>query len=127
MRLFYQRFPIFQTTGKLEWSHYCELLPLDDDLERSFYLKQCEIEAWSVKELHRQVKSMLFHRIALSKDKVCIPLSIVPPGPTTLRGYLAGNVGSIAPLFLYENHLFFAPPAVLIGKSPLGSEPRFLR
>jgi predicted nuclease of restriction endonuclease-like (RecB) superfamily len=69
MRLFYKRFPIFQTTGKLEWSHLCELLPLDDDLERSFYIKQCEIEGWGVRELHRQVKSMLFHRIALSKDK----------------------------------------------------------
>ena len=32
-------------------------------------LKQCEIEKWSVRELKRQMKSMLFHRLALSKDK----------------------------------------------------------
>lgn len=35
----------------------------------SFYTKQCEIERWSVRELQRQMKSMLFHRLALSKDK----------------------------------------------------------
>lgn len=70
MRLFYKRFPIVQTVSvQLEWGHYCELLSLDDDLERNFYIKQCEIERWSVLELRRQVKSMLFHRIALSKDK----------------------------------------------------------
>lgn len=70
MRQLYQRFPIFQTlSGKLNWGHYCELLSLDDDLERNFYIKQCEIEGWAVHELRRQVKSILYHRLALSKDK----------------------------------------------------------
>lgn len=30
---------------------------------------QSEIENWSVRELKRQMKSMLFHRLASSKDK----------------------------------------------------------
>ncbi len=53
----------------LTWSHYVEILRKDDPLEISFYVKQCEIEGWSVRELKRQMQSMLFHRIALSKDK----------------------------------------------------------
>lgn len=69
MRLFYQRYPIFQTSGKLSWGHYCELAPIDDDLERSFYEKQCALEGWSVRELKRQKATMLFHRVALSTDK----------------------------------------------------------
>jgi predicted nuclease of restriction endonuclease-like (RecB) superfamily len=69
IRLFYKRFPIVQSTVQLDWTHLCELLPLDDDMERNFYMKQCEIEGWSVSQLRRQIKSMLFHRIALSKDK----------------------------------------------------------
>ncbi len=80
MRALYLRFPKFQTpsgklrkkemlTSKLSWSHYVELLKIDDDLELNFYLKQCEKENWSVRELKRQMKSMLFHRLALSKDK----------------------------------------------------------
>ncbi len=70
MRQFYLQFQIFQTlSGKLHWAHYCELLKLDDDLERNFYLKQCEYEGWTVRELRRQMDSLLFHRLALSKDK----------------------------------------------------------
>ena len=38
-------------------------------MEISFYTKECEKQNWSVRELKRQMKSMLFHRMALSKDK----------------------------------------------------------
>lgn len=70
MRKLYQRFPIFQTvSGKLSWSHYLELLKLDDDREVSFYTQQSILENWSVRELKRQMSSMLFHRLALSTDK----------------------------------------------------------
>ena len=41
MRLFYLFFPICQTlSNKLSWSHYCELIKISDELERSFYLQQ---------------------------------------------------------------------------------------
>ena len=53
----------------MTWSHYFEILKSDSELEIGFYAKQCELENWSVRELKRQMKSMLFHRIALSKDK----------------------------------------------------------
>ncbi|MFV0389253.1 MAG: YhcG family protein [Pyrinomonadaceae bacterium] len=70
IRQLYLKFPKIQTlSGQLSWSHYVEILKADDDLERNFYLKECEKEKWSVRELKRQMKSMLFHRLALSKDK----------------------------------------------------------
>jgi predicted nuclease of restriction endonuclease-like (RecB) superfamily len=70
IRNFYLKFPKIQTlSGQLSWSHYVELIKTDSDLELNFYLKQCEKENWSVRELKRQMKSMLFHRLALSKDK----------------------------------------------------------
>ena len=53
----------------LSWGHYYEILKADDPLEISFYTKECEKEMWSVRELKRQMKSMLFHRLALSKNK----------------------------------------------------------
>lgn len=53
----------------LSWSHYFEILKLDDPLEISFYVQQCEHEHWSVSELKRQKKSLLFQRLALSKNK----------------------------------------------------------
>ena len=53
----------------LTWSHYVELLKIDDPLERSFYEKEAEAEHWGVRELKRQMNSMLFQRLALSTDK----------------------------------------------------------
>lgn len=69
MRKFYSTCPICTTLScKLSWSHYIEILKIDDDVERSFYIRQCEQDRWNVRELKRQMKSMLFHRIALSKE-----------------------------------------------------------
>ncbi|MDP6155679.1 MAG: PDDEXK nuclease domain-containing protein [Candidatus Thermoplasmatota archaeon] len=70
MRQMYVGYPKFRTvSGKLSWSHYIELLGIEDGMERVFYEKQCILERWSIRELRRQKDSALFHRIALSKDK----------------------------------------------------------
>lgn len=70
IRKFYLTFPKSGTVSHLlTWSHFYEILKKDDPMEISFYVKQCEIEGWSVRELKRQMQSMLFHRLALSKDK----------------------------------------------------------
>ncbi|MBN7811200.1 DUF1016 family protein [Algoriphagus sp. H41] len=70
IRKLYLTFPKSETLSNvLSWSHYFEILRLDNELEIYFYTKQTEKENWSVRELKRQMKSMLFHRLALSKDK----------------------------------------------------------
>ena len=70
MRRFYLNYPNWQTvSAELSWSHYVELLEIEDTLERSFYEKQTVNDKWSVRELSRQVNSALFHRIALSRNK----------------------------------------------------------
>ena len=67
MRNFYLYFPIFQTvSGKLSWSHYCELLSISDEQKRSFYEKETINANWSVRELKRQIKTSLFERLLLS-------------------------------------------------------------
>ena len=52
----------------LSWSHYCELLKVEEPLARSFYEQESIQNNWSVRELKRQINSMLFERIAHSKD-----------------------------------------------------------
>lgn len=52
----------------LSWSKYCELLKVDEPLVRSFYEQEAIQNNWSVRELKRQINSMLFERLALSKD-----------------------------------------------------------
>jgi len=51
----------------LSWSHFCELLPLDQPLQRDFYAELCRIERWSVRTLRQKIGSMLYERTALSK------------------------------------------------------------
>ena len=76
MRQFYLAYPKCQSlTGKLSWTHYCELLLISDEQKRSFYEKECLNARWSVRELKRQIDSSLFERLLLSsgdanKEKV---------------------------------------------------------
>ncbi|WP_338846753.1 PDDEXK nuclease domain-containing protein [Massilia sp. W12] len=70
MRQLYLQYPISQMPSDfLSWSHFVELLKIDDALERSFYEKQAIAERWSVAELKRQKSTSLFLRLASSRDK----------------------------------------------------------
>lgn len=70
MRRFYITYPKFQTlSGKLSWSHYCELLSIENIEERNFYEKECINSNWSVRELKRQIDTSLFERLLLSEGK----------------------------------------------------------
>lgn len=53
----------------LSWSHYVRLLSLDELRKRDFYEEEAQRAAWSVRQLDRQINSMLYERIALSKKK----------------------------------------------------------
>jgi hypothetical protein len=82
-RLLYQTFPIRQALpaelgqninlqtlpANLSLTHLLLILRVQETLARQFYVKQCQLERWSTRELERQINSMLFERIALSKDK----------------------------------------------------------
>lgn len=52
---------------QLTWSHFVELLPIEDELIRDFYAVMCKNENWSVKILRERKKSMLYERTAISK------------------------------------------------------------
>lgn len=57
MRLLYLRYPISQKPShQLSWSHFVELLKIENDLERKFYENQSIAEKWSVPQLKRQKK-----------------------------------------------------------------------
>jgi len=67
MKKFYVSYPSCQTlSDNLSWSHYCELLLVEDNDARGFYEKECQNSRWSVRELHRQIESALFQRLLLS-------------------------------------------------------------
>lgn len=85
MRLLYLSYPICQSlSGKLSFTHYCELFTVLDKNARDFYEKEAINSNWSVRELRRQISTSLFERLLLSdgntnKEKV---LSLAKQGIT---------------------------------------------
>lgn len=53
----------------LSWSHYLQLMRIDNIDERHFYEIEAVQNDWSLAELKRQYNSEWFERLALSKDK----------------------------------------------------------
>ncbi len=51
----------------LGWSHFKEILYLEDALARQFYTEMCRLERWSVRTLRDRVRSMMFERTAISR------------------------------------------------------------
>lgn len=45
--------------GNLSWSHYLELIKIEEESKRNFYLKEAIDAKWSVRELQRQKNSLL--------------------------------------------------------------------
>lgn len=68
---FYQLFPQFDKVAtlsqQLTWSHFVELLPIEDELKRNFYAVMCKNENWSVRTLRERKKTMFYERTAISK------------------------------------------------------------
>jgi len=64
--------PSVEFNPELSWSHYCELLSVENTIARSFYEKEAVNNNWSFRELKRQINSQLFERLALSRDSSAV-------------------------------------------------------
>jgi predicted nuclease of restriction endonuclease-like (RecB) superfamily len=53
----------------LSWGHLIGLMRMDDPLRRAFYEVESLKNKWSLRELRRQIASLLFERVGLSRDK----------------------------------------------------------
>lgn len=70
IRYFYMCYPKRDALRhELSWTHYRILMRVDNSKARSFYEIECIHNNWSARELERQKGSLLFERLALSKDK----------------------------------------------------------
>ena len=52
---------------QLSWSHFLNLIYIDETLKRDFYTEMCRLERWSVRTLRAKLDGMLYERTALSK------------------------------------------------------------
>ena len=73
MLRFYELREKMQTvSAQLSWSHYCELLPLENIKEINYYIKSTELNNLSVRQLREKVKSNEYTRLPES-TKALIP------------------------------------------------------
>ena len=54
---------------ELSWSHWSEIVRIRDPWSRAFYENECLKSSWSVRQLQRQISSLLYERTGLSTDK----------------------------------------------------------
>jgi predicted nuclease of restriction endonuclease-like (RecB) superfamily len=54
-------------TKELSWTHFVEIIAIDDPLEREFYAEMCRLERWSTRTLQDQIKRLVYERTAVSK------------------------------------------------------------
>lgn len=59
--------PSDKLVHKLSFSHFVELLPIDDFVKRTFYEVECIKGTWDVRELRRQISSLYYERSGLSQ------------------------------------------------------------
>jgi len=70
MRQFYREFPKWNAVrSELSWTHYRMLLKVEKEISREFYMKEAIAGNWSTRQLERQINSLYFDRLLMSKDK----------------------------------------------------------
>lgn len=77
----------FQTvSGKLSWSHYCELLSINDENKVIYYIKTAELQNLSVREL-RKKKNQEYERLDSSTKQ-----KLINKEPNTLQDFIKNPI-----------------------------------
>lgn len=64
----FHNFQIVSTLWRqLSWSHIKELIYIENEVKRMFYIEMCTLEKWSVRTFRERINSMLYERTAISK------------------------------------------------------------
>ena len=73
---FYRTYPIMTSVmSQLSWTHYTVLITITDNGKRRFYEEQTIQNAWSVRELRRQIRSNLYERMEIKGEVVIAPIT----------------------------------------------------
>lgn len=55
--------------ARISWAHFLELIRIDDPWKRAFYENELLQGHWSIRQLQRQIESLLYERTGLSTNK----------------------------------------------------------
>ncbi|MHB0991026.1 MAG: PDDEXK nuclease domain-containing protein [Burkholderiales bacterium] len=72
MAKFYDYLPrqkiVATLSQQLSWSHFVEIIKIEEDTKREFYTSMCVSGRWSVRTLRERMDSMLFERTAIFRQ-----------------------------------------------------------
>lgn len=79
-RQFYLAFPaqtshkqkLYALRRELTWSHYRLLMRVEKPEARDWYLKEAADQNWSTRALERQINSLYYERLLMSRDKAAV-------------------------------------------------------
>ena len=78
MRQFYLLFPKGHTLrDELTWSHYRLLIKVKDERARLWYMNEAAEQAWSSRQLDRQISVLYYERLLNSADKDSVRLEAI--------------------------------------------------
>jgi predicted nuclease of restriction endonuclease-like (RecB) superfamily len=63
--------------SQLSWTHFRELIGVEDPLKRRFYAELCQVEGWSTRTLKNKVGGMLFERTAIAKRPEAVAAGVL--------------------------------------------------
>jgi predicted nuclease of restriction endonuclease-like (RecB) superfamily len=97
--------------ARLSFTHFVELIGVEDDTKRAFYEAECLRGNWSARELKRQVASLYYERSGLSTDKQQLAalaqtgVETAGPGLTIRDPYVFEFLGLKPQEVMGESHL----------------------
>ena len=111
MKQFYNIFSdtkVATSSQLLTWSHYVELLPLNDNNEINYYIKVCEQRNLDVRSLRILIKSKEYERLSEeTKNKLItneeLKLPDLVPNPIMIPNCDYIDINSISEKYLQEN------------------------
>jgi predicted nuclease of restriction endonuclease-like (RecB) superfamily len=73
MKDLYLTFPILDALRQeLTWTHYRTLVKIENADKRAFFIAETIKNAWNVRQMERQIHSLLYERLLMSQDKETI-------------------------------------------------------
>ncbi len=101
MMQFAQLFPDIQIVStlstQLSWSHFVEVMPMREELQREFYLTMANFERWGIRTLRDKIDGMLYERTLVSGK----PYEMVKHELSQVR-----NSNTISPELVFKNPYF---------------------
>lgn len=73
MKKFYLAFPILDAVRQeLTWTHYRQLLRVENEKARQFYINETIENGWSTRALNRQINSLYYERLLSSNERKAV-------------------------------------------------------